>query len=112
MQRSTHEDTPSEAKSYYATALTLVVKEDSIFATTDGDIGRTLLGPLGNGAKVGDRAALFPGCVWPIQLRPEGDAYRIMGPCYLFGFMSQEEQEHAFQDSVDGGLPLKVVPFV
>jgi hypothetical protein len=97
MQRSTHEDTPSEAKSYYATALTLVVKEDSIFATTDGGIGRTLLGPLGDGAKVGDRVALFPGCAWPIQLRPGGDAYRVLGPCYLYGFLSPEEQDMLFK---------------
>ena len=107
MERLDPAESTTEAKSYFLTALTLVLKEESIFATRDGEgIGRTLIGPLGEGAEDGDSIALFPGCPWPIQLREADGEFRILGPVYLHGFMDMGEQAQVFKERAVIMIPL------
>ena len=114
LERSSPASESPEAKSYYATALTLVTKGDSsIFATASGSIGRTFVGPNGDGAKTGDRIALFPGCAWPIHLRPLDNNYRVLGPCYLHGFMSIEaHMQIVAQACAENEKELNMIPLV
>ena len=89
-----------EIKERFLEALTKVIKDDAILATEQGGIGRTLLGLYGAGCREGDYIALFPGCAWPIHLRPRGGGFLVLGVCYLHGWMGLEEQQSAYDREV------------
>lgn len=57
----------------------------SIFTTAKGRIGKGLstVGP-------GDRAAVIIGCRIPVILRPCGQYFQLVGPCYISGAMDGE----------------------
>jgi hypothetical protein len=103
MQRPLNDDGPpvdDAGNGFYLEALTKVVQDDIVFATDTGYIGRSLLGPYGAGVKKGDRIALFPGCPWPIHLRPTSGGFHVLGICYAHGWMEVEEQRGAFEREV------------
>jgi hypothetical protein len=44
-------------------------------------------------AREGDRVAVLYGCNFPVLLRPDGDAFRYIGECYVDGLMDGEAIE-------------------
>lgn len=52
-----------------------------------------------DGTKVGDVVVVFYGCPYPFLLRESSDeSYRIIGDCYIHGFMDGEAMEGAFEE--------------
>ncbi|KAF2673990.1 hypothetical protein BT63DRAFT_476429 [Microthyrium microscopicum] len=84
----------------YLDALAFVAKGDTIFSTAQQDIGRTLLGPVGDSPLEADCIALFPGCLRPVLLRPVTGGYRNLGQCYLHGYMDMDEQAAVFEKAL------------
>jgi len=99
-------------KVQYLDALALVVKEDVVFSTLQGGIGRTLLGPAGALVLKGDCIALFPGCLRPVLLRPVSGGHRLLGQCYLHGYMDIDEQAEAFERGIAQEGKLSLVTLV
>ncbi|KAH8744932.1 heterokaryon incompatibility protein-domain-containing protein [Hyaloscypha finlandica] len=74
-----------EEKMRKALSDTRTVSERTFFTTEKGNLGST-----GVAIKEGDQVFVALGCSYPFLVRPEGDAYRIVGECYLDGFMNSE----------------------
>lgn len=72
--------------SRYIDRVTEMVGARAFFKTGNGYIG---LGP--ESIKSGDQACLILGCQFPLILRPSGtENYRVVGECYIDGFMESE----------------------
>ncbi|KAH7401437.1 hypothetical protein BKA66DRAFT_450431 [Pyrenochaeta sp. MPI-SDFR-AT-0127] len=61
------------------------ISERTFITTEKGNLGST-----GVAVKEGDRIFVAPGCSFPFLVRPDGDNYRVVGECYLDGFMNGE----------------------
>jgi hypothetical protein len=61
------------------------VSERTFFTSEKGNLGST-----GVAVKEGDQVFVALGCSYPFLVRPDGHTYRIVGECYLDGFMNRE----------------------
>jgi hypothetical protein len=55
----------------------------------------------------GDRTAVLFGCRVPVVLRPYGDFYQLVGPCYLHGAMNGEVMQEL--DKIAGALEHDII---
>ena len=56
---------------------------------------RGFIGVMPGSARVHDVVAIFYGCSCPILLRPYGERFKIVSPCYVQGVMEGEAVEQA-----------------
>lgn len=83
-----------------AKALTNVrMISERTFITTE----RGTLGSTGLGVQEGDCIFVAFGCSYPFLARPDGDGYRIVGECYLDGFMDGEALDMVANNELEIG---------
>jgi hypothetical protein len=64
---------------------------ESTFITTErGHLGSTAVA-----VAEGDRVCVILGCSYPVLLRPDGDHFRVVGECYVDGYMEGQGIEYA-----------------
>ncbi|KAK3680251.1 hypothetical protein LTR78_000629 [Recurvomyces mirabilis] len=81
----------------YLKDLIAMLHRRKVFVTTSGQVG---IGP--EDMEVNDKVVVLYGSRIPFILRPVGDEYRLVGPCYLQGIMDGEAvRQHVAEEKED-----------
>lgn len=91
------------ASCYYRAMLT-ICRDRKVAVTASGHLGL-----VPEECREGDTIAIMQNCIKPLVLRPTDSEYKMMGECYLDGFMWEDERARLDQRSKRGQVDFRII---